>query len=513
MTSSPAAGDVTARRHWIAAAALVVGTITALRLALLTQDGTDLFVDEAQYWLWGQNLDWGYYSKPPLIGWTLRAVTELAGSDDAFWIRMPGALLHAAAALLLGAAAHEGVRQGIGAHPARPDAPGSARSSQGAADTAALWTAAAYATLPMVALGSLLISTDTVMAPFYALALWMWLRLCRTSALRDAAACGAAIGLAFMAKYAGGYFLAGAGLAALMVPALRVRWSRAALVLGVFAAVVAPNVAWNLGHDLATVSHTADNVQWVRDGAAFDPARGLGFVGSQFAVFGPVMFGALLIAAVRPGGALRRGLLWMSMPIVAAIALQAGLSRAYANWAVAAYFAGIVAVVPWLALRYPRWLRTSVAVNAAICVALPLSAVFPRLIGSADDPALSRYLGRADLSRAVLAAADAAGAATVVAGHRDILADLFHTGRAARQGLRAVPTAGRAPHYYAQTFPLTGADRGDVLWVARPGETRCGDSMLDPVARFDTSGGAYAGREIVAYLVTEACRDALDPAR
>ena len=86
--------------------AVILG-LTVYRLALLPLATADLFVDETQYWQWGQRLDWGYFSKPPLIGWVLRAVTDLAGSDSAFWIRMPGAVFHAATALLIIGAARE----------------------------------------------------------------------------------------------------------------------------------------------------------------------------------------------------------------------------------------------------------------------------------------------------------------------------------------------------------------------------------------------------------------------
>jgi hypothetical protein len=64
-------------RPWLLPAALGVGLITALRMILLGFNETDLFVDEAQYWLWGQQLDFGYYSKPPLIGWVIRMATEI----------------------------------------------------------------------------------------------------------------------------------------------------------------------------------------------------------------------------------------------------------------------------------------------------------------------------------------------------------------------------------------------------------------------------------------------------
>ena len=53
-----------------------IALVTLWRVALLPFDSADLFVDDAQYWFWGQELAWGYYSKPPLIGWILRASTD-----------------------------------------------------------------------------------------------------------------------------------------------------------------------------------------------------------------------------------------------------------------------------------------------------------------------------------------------------------------------------------------------------------------------------------------------------
>ena len=41
----------------------------------------NLFGDEAQYWLWSQALDFGYYSKPPLLAWFLHGHTSIFGSS------------------------------------------------------------------------------------------------------------------------------------------------------------------------------------------------------------------------------------------------------------------------------------------------------------------------------------------------------------------------------------------------------------------------------------------------
>ena len=63
-----------ARAHLILSIAAIVA-ITGWRLLALWLTPLDLFMDEAQYWLWGDELALGYFSKPPLIGWVIRAFT------------------------------------------------------------------------------------------------------------------------------------------------------------------------------------------------------------------------------------------------------------------------------------------------------------------------------------------------------------------------------------------------------------------------------------------------------
>ncbi len=43
----------------------------AVRLYAVIISPLEPSVDEAQYWLWGQTPQLGYYSKPPLIAWIL----------------------------------------------------------------------------------------------------------------------------------------------------------------------------------------------------------------------------------------------------------------------------------------------------------------------------------------------------------------------------------------------------------------------------------------------------------
>lgn len=460
-----------------------IAALTAYRVALLAFARADLFVDEAQYWLWGQELDWGYYSKPPLVGWVIRAFTDLGGSDSAFWVRLPGPLLHAASALVLIGAARE-------------------VTDRAAAGMVGL----VYVTMPAVAVGSFLISTDTVLIPFFAGAVWIWLRLARNSDWRLAAGLGLCLGLGMMAKYAAIYFLLCAGLGVLFVPGSRIAPRDAAIALGVFAVVILPNVIWNLTHDLTTLSHTADNVDWVRGaGPSLNIAGAVEFLAAQFAVFGPVLFGAWLVAAVRAFGQADwrlRWLVWMSGPIIALVTVQALLSRAYANWAVTACVGIVLLAVPYLWTR-ARWLFwAGLVINAALALAAPLAATRADSWRASPEGRLMlrRFVGRAELSRAAIATAEAQGITAVVAGNRDILADLFHTGRDSGLVFYAVPPQGRPHHYYEQEHALPASLHGEVLFVTTDASPNCAGRE---VGGLSPQKGAYKG-QIIRFLVAPA---------
>ena len=465
---------------WLAPAFAIVAAVTALRLGLLVFNRTDLFVDESQYWLWGQSFAFGYYSKPPLIAWVIGAVTALSGSDSPFWVRAPGAVFHGATAMILAAMA------------ARL---GGAR--------AAIWVAASYVTLPMATLGSLLASTDTIMAPFFAAALYFHTRLVETRALRFALLAGAMAGLAVLAKYAGIYFLLGAVLGALLIPALRLGMRNWLALFAAFGLVILPNILWNLTNGMATAAHTLDNVRWVRDAKPLNPAGLVEFFFSQFAVFGPVLFAALIWAALRPKATGVGRLLVFALPAVLIVCTQALLDRAYANWAASAYFAGTILAVMVL-LDRPRLLTLSLAVNGAVAFILPVLTLFPAQTLGRDEPLLARYLGQAALSRQIIDMARAEGGLPIVADRRDVLADLFYTGQGEGLQIYAPPPAGRPENHYQQAYPLPDTLSGPVLLVTEV-PPFCSGVPVPAAPPFDLAGGSYAELPLAGYVIDAEC--------
>ncbi len=458
-----------------------IALVTAYRLALLPFDSADLFTDDAQYWLWGQELAWGYYSKPPLIGWILRLATEIGG-DGMTAIRAPLPLIHAATAvavLMVGRAMF--------------------------GDRAGAIAGFAYVTAPAVGVGSLLVSTDTPMLLCFAVALGAHWRLTRQSAPGWAILLGIAIGLGTLAKYAMLYFLPCAVLAALLMPDARIARRDAMIAAGFALALIAPNLWWNYANSFSAVTHVVEHNAGLEKAGRFAPGRALEMLAAQFAVSGPVIFGAYLAGL----GLIRRDwrvayLACFSLPILSVVLLVALRSEVNANWAAAAHVSAFLMAGLMLAPR-PSWLTAALAINLALTLALPLAAVFATTLRIGDDLALKRYLGRAELSRHIAEVAREAALDTIVSSDRSTLADAFYTLRDSGLAIYAAPTAGPPPHHYAQKHPLPPGP-GDVLYVTDSTVPPvCGDNSTTAteVARWQASG--FSTREIQAWRMPRTC--------
>jgi 4-amino-4-deoxy-L-arabinose transferase-like glycosyltransferase len=455
-----------------------IALLTLWRVALLPFDSADLFVDDAQYWFWGQELAWGYYSKPPLIGWILRASTEI-GSDAPFWIRLPMPLIHCLTSVLVALVARHlfGARVG------------------GVAGFA-------FASLPGVAVASLLVSTDTPMLACFALALLAQVHLVERRSIGWAIVLGAAVGVGLLAKYAMIYFPLSAVAAAALLPAARIAWRDAAIAAALALALVAPNLIWNAGNEFATLHHTADNTRLASRAAVY-PGRLLEFWGGQFAIAGPVFFAAFLAGLGRLRGNQPLALLaLMALPAFAIVSVQALLAGAQANWAAAGHVAALVLAAAVLTPR-PRLLAAGLAINLAVALALPVAAVFAdswRIGGG--NLVLARWVGPAEVSRRAAEIARAEGLDTIVSDSRELLADLFYTLRDSGLAIHAPPPEGFPAHHYAQKHPLPPGP-GDVLYVTHSAEDPdCAGAT--PVTAWRPELGFFTG-EIRAYRIPRAC--------
>lgn len=463
---------------WAVAAILA---LTAWRLAMLPFSRMELYVDEAQYWLWGQEMAFGAYSKPPMVGWLIRAANVITGSDAPWVARVPWAICHAIAALALMDLARRLTTPAIAA-----------------------LTGVTYATMPAISLASVLISTDSPMLMFLALSLLLWHRQATTGGLANAIALGTTIGLAFMSKYAMAFAGAGMIVTLLMYRDWRLRPRDALVVAGVAMLVFAPNIIWNLQHGMATMRHTAENADY--QGLSLQPDKALRFIFEQFAVAGLLVFAALLAAFVTGKNAppAVRGLRAIAAAPLVICTIQALNAGANANWAVGAYTAGSI-LAATVMVRHRLWAAISLLINGILAIALP---ILPLMADSLRLPngklVMARYAGQGEISEWALEHARNTQS-SLVANNRALLADLFYhqiTSPLRRPPVYAAPPNGPANSHYALLYALPPDAAEPLLWLGNDDTPACADA---PIASITPTRGEWQGKTLTLSPLPPAC--------
>lgn len=398
-------------RSCAGAALAAIVAITAVRLVWLAVQPADLYPDEAQYWFWAQHPAFGYYSKPPLVAWLIALTTGMFG-DGEFAVRLAAPLLHAGTACFV---------YGIAArlYDARTG----------------FWSALAYMSLPGVSVSALVIATDAPLLLLWSVALYAFIRARDDGGRRWWLLVGLAVGLGLLAKYAMVYWVLSALAFILADRAERRHLAPLLTALGLALVIYAPNLWWNWRHGFVSYLHTEDNADLA--GPLLHPSALLQFFASQFAVFGPLFFAALLAlpAAARSSGRplaepRARLLAGFALPILALMLGLSLLSRAEANWAAPAYVSATVLVVRWLSASGGRRLvPLSIALHlVATWCAFAMPAAFAALGRPlpAKYDALHRLRGWRTLGREVGAVLARYPGCRLLADDRELVAALVY---------------------------------------------------------------------------------------
>ena len=415
-----------ALRHPALALLAALVALTLWRVAALALQAPPLQFDEAQYWYWAQQLDWGYYSKPPLIAWGIAASTALFG-DGMLAVRLPTLLCFPLAAGLVFCIARR----------LFPDAD----------QRTALIAALGFATLPTVSFYSWAATTDGWLILCWALGTFALVRALSEDRWRDWLLLGAAVGVGLLAKYAMAVFAASAAAYLLWHARSQLRSARPWAAVALASFIVLPNALWNAQHDFETLRHTADISHL--DGNLVHPGSLISFIASQFAVFGPIPMSVLIVMLIdrfrqrSPAAGSTTPprhdpvtlLLWLGLPMLALIVVQAFLARAFANWAQAAYVPLAIAVFAWLVAR-ERWtlLKWSFALHLAFAVVLYHHGTAFRALGFEPPRAFdltARLRPWPEAGRQVVALLEARPGAALLSDEREVLAELAYYARSA----------------------------------------------------------------------------------
>ncbi len=440
-STAPIAPPLTpSRQNHLLVLAVILIALFALRELSLAMSATSLGFDEAQYWAWAQDLAFGYSTKPPLIAWLIAGTTSLCG-DGMVCVRLPANLLHIASAALLYVAGRQFYDWRGG-----------------------FWSAVFYATMPATAVSSYLITTDVPLIVFWCIALIVFHVHANAPRLLTGVVLGLALGIGLNAKYAMIFFVPCAALYILFTPrawaVARAPSTWLALVIG--AALIAPNVLWNLSNGFATLDHTvSDNMEW--QGLILHPKDMLEFIGTQFGMLGPVIFGAYLVILATGRRTQKpeedRFLLFMSLPVFLLITFQALMSQAEANWSATAFPAAVVLVAAHLTMpRHRTSFIWSLSVNGAVAAVILFgmmlmtpSIVPPRLLKP-----VYQIFGGEDLRQGLIATLDKTELNTVVVQGRTLTAEVIYALRGTRYDVRAYLKSETAPaHDFERIRPWT----------------------------------------------------------
>ena len=288
--------------------------ITSLRIYSLQVSPIELSVDEAQYWHWSRNIDFGYFTKPPLIAWIISFSTFIFGNEE--WaVRLFSPITHLFISFVLWATA----KLVIGSNSGKI--------------AALIWIFT-----PAASLGGFLISTDTPLLLFWSLSLFFLLISLRQNSSFSSLFVGIFLGFAFLSKYAALYFLIFFIIWWLIYDRNTFLSVKNVLIVVFTSALIAGiNLYWNYSNDFSTINHTISNANLSEITLNFNNL--IDFLSSQFLVFGPLFFLIYILVVI---DSLFKDrditlLAMISLPIIILITVQSFLKIANANWAVTAY--------------------------------------------------------------------------------------------------------------------------------------------------------------------------------
>ena len=310
----------------------------------------DLFGDEAQYWIWSQNLNFGYYSKPPLLAWVIGSFTFLFGDSFEMLKIIPIStyVLSSYVIYLISLELYNNKKL-------------------------AILSGGTFYLLPAVSVSSFLISTDVILILFWSLSLLFLIKIRKNPKIINFFLLGIFLGLSFLAKYAAIYFLISMVVLLFLDETIKKiifkKFFHFALFLGTAIIVLSPNIIWNIKNNWITLGHTSDNASLNK--INFNLFQGGEFILSQGLMIGPLLFIFFLVTVKKIKFDFKtKFLLSFSLPIFLIVLGESILVRANANWAAVALVSLSIFFTNHIYILSKKILLANNIINFSICVVL-----------------------------------------------------------------------------------------------------------------------------------------------
>ncbi len=349
------------RLFWI-----LLFTVTVLKLIYIGWGPLDLSPDEAHYWDWSRQLAPSYYSKGPVVAYTIFLGTklgELTGwqpSNPAFWVRFPAVIF----SMFLGIIVWLLTKR------------------LWLDDRLSWYTVLAFLAVPVFALGSILMTIDNPLVLFWALFVYLIALALSTKRSWPWYLAGLALGLGFLTKYTMIVLVPCLILYLLTSRQHRVWLAKKefffCLLIGALCSL--PLIWWNEQHGWLGLRHLLGQAGGGALIADDFWSSVLEFVFVQAAVISPLIFIFVIwgfIIGLRTDNYIFKLLFWLGAPLLLFYLLLSFHKHCQPNWPVPAYFTGILLAAVIFLLRYPRGFQRAIALGLLMwlpVLLIPLSS-------------------------------------------------------------------------------------------------------------------------------------------
>ncbi len=318
---------------------ILLAATTVFRLLYI--QWVELAPDEAYYFTWSRNLQWGYYDHPPMVGFLILVFTTLAGQSE-FGVRIGWVLMTALLSSLLyilGRLMFRSERSGF--------------------------YAALLLNLSLLgSAGAIIVTPDGPQGLFWALSILFVHQAVSGKGVSWWYLTGIALGLGLLSKYTMILLAPCIFLFLLSFPDGRTWLTRKepylAFLLGL--AIFSPVILWNAQHDWLSFRFQLSH------GMEVKKQVGLRYFGEYWAgqagLVSPLLFLGFLWAM---GKSASRGFLrgekhwlllfWTSAPVLFFFAYTSLRSKVEANWPALAYFSAVLALAGLAVEEWARWRR------------------------------------------------------------------------------------------------------------------------------------------------------------
>ena len=302
---------------------LSITLLLFFRIYLNTYTNIPLHFDEAQYWSWSQEIEWGYFSKPPLLAWIIGANNYFCGATE-FCIRLPVPILYFLATIFIFYSSILLTKNKV------------------ISSIAAL----TFNLMPGITFSSFVTTTDVPLILFASIFSYIFLIIYKKNNPSHLyfILLGIVFFLGCLSKYAMAYLLVSLCISIVAFKSLRKKFLNygGVFFLLTFFILIIPHVYWNFKNGFVTFNHTVHNADI--ESINLNLKEPFFFILSQFIVFGLYPLYSILqnITKYKQLNNEKKILLLFFLTPILRISFLSLFSRANANWAAVGFPFGII---------------------------------------------------------------------------------------------------------------------------------------------------------------------------